>query len=256
MVIQEIVERYFDAWRRRNVDDVMRLLHKNASFYDAFWGETCAGADLHSYLSATLDEDALVYQMVGCPIVVGSSAVFRYNAYNASNPDTIIFNGAETITVDNGKIVAISDHYCDPDFESLQEVAKLAASRHGRAAYAKSGLCAIKSVRFKQKLANLIEQEKVYLDSRLSMAQLADHIGCSVNHLSQVLDREYGTNFHGFLNKHRVQHARDLLTQKSADNDYVNRVAAQVGFASTAVFYREFKKTFGVTPAEYRQTHS
>lgn len=80
-------------------------------------------------------------------------------------------------------------------------------------------------------------------DADLTLAQLADNLGCTVNQLAQVINSEYGTNFHNFVDKHRVEYARNLLLGESDDPNYEYGVANQAGFKSILTFYTAFRNS-------------
>ena len=84
----------------------------------------------------------------------------------------------------------------------------------------------------------------------LTIKQIAEKLFVSERHLSRVVKRKYGESFHSLLLKKRTIAAAQLL---SDCNEPVDKIGKKVGFSSKMGFYREFKKIFGVTPAEYRK---
>jgi AraC-like DNA-binding protein len=85
----------------------------------------------------------------------------------------------------------------------------------------------------------------------LSLPDLARMVRCSINHLSQVINAEFGTSFFEFLNQHRIADAREMLA--SDPKCHALDVALKVGFNSNSTFYSAFKKICKVTPAEFRR---
>lgn len=253
MNMEKLVEDYIDAWNRQDVAGILELMHKGAAYYDAFWTETCVGRELDQYLKGYFDEEPYWYQQVGDAIVSDRSVVFRYSAHERSdskigNP---IFYGAEVLIVRGSKILTVSDYYCDPDPSALEEIAELAAKRHGVPSHTKAGLGELKMLRFKSKLSEAILQDKIYRDPNLTLSELADRIGCSVDQLSVVINSKFGTDFHTFLDSHRVKYARALLQDVSDEPNYVAQVATKAGFQSFKDFDDSFRQSFGVTPTEY-----
>ena len=51
----------------------------------------------------------------------------------------------------------------------------------------------------------------------------------------------------------RIEHVKRLLVQLDQP---LRKVARLAGFGTEARFFRTFKSTTGMTPAEYRQKHS
>jgi AraC-like DNA-binding protein len=100
-------------------------------------------------------------------------------------------------------------------------------------------------------LTEHIEQEHSYRNSELSLAKLADAIGLSPHHLSEVLNQHAGQNFNHFINSYRVKEVCEKLHLPSSTK--VLDIALQAGFSSKSTFNTIFKKFMGVTPTQYRQ---
>lgn len=195
MNIGRIVERYIAAWNQGDVDDLLALMHKGAAYYDAFWMETCVGRDLPQYFQDIFDDEPFWYQQLGDLITTESGVVFRYRTYDRADTDLgePIYDGAEVLNLRDGLILTVSDFYCDPRRSSLQEVATLAATRHGVASHTRSGLGAARFLHLKARLAAVVDADQARSRSSLTLSQLADQIGCPVNQLLKVIDAEYGT---------------------------------------------------------------
>jgi AraC-like DNA-binding protein len=82
---------------------------------------------------------------------------------------------------------------------------------------------------------------------------LAQAVGCSVNHLSQVINAGFNMSFFDYLNSHRVDHAQVLLSELNGRNGAILKIAFTVGFNSNSAFYAAFKKHVGLTPAQFRK---
>ncbi len=81
-----------------------------------------------------------------------------------------------------------------------------------------------------------------------SLEQLAAVTGLNEFTLLRAFKRLHGLPPHAFLVQRRLEFAKTALRHQDAVAD----VAAQFGFADQAHFTRLFKRTFGVTPAVYR----
>ena len=53
----EIVNRYIEAWNQKDAPGLLRLMHPEASYYDAFWQESCSGIHLAKYFSTNFEFD-------------------------------------------------------------------------------------------------------------------------------------------------------------------------------------------------------
>lgn len=108
----------------------------------------------------------------------------------------------------------------------------------------------------KQKLLTLIEAQKPYLEGDLNLLKLSELIGISTHQLSYLLNNGFNENFFQFVNKYRVQHAKELLISDSYNKLSVLGIAFDSGFNSKTAFNTFFKKTVGVTPSEFRKNQS
>lgn len=83
-----------------------------------------------------------------------------------------------------------------------------------------------------------------------SEAELARELHLSTRQLSRVLQRDYGMSFRQKRTGARMDYAGFLLrtTEQS-----ISQICASVGYQSEAVFYRNFKEHFGISPLQYRK---
>lgn len=258
MDLEKLVKDYHDAWNRHDTAELLQLLHKDASIYDGFWMEICAGEDLARYMNEGFDDDNYWYQPTGSLIPVDNGVVYRYSAHEwtDSGIGELVYRGAEVLILRGDKIISVSDYYCDPRQTSLEEVARLAVKSHGRPRRMRYGLGTVKASQFRALLSAMMDHDEVFLDPNLTLSQVADQMGCSVNQLTQLISTEFGASFYSFLDKHRVRYARDLLLKESDDPDYVHDVAATAGFRSFKDFNRSFSKLFKVTPTEFHRDNT
>jgi AraC-like DNA-binding protein len=119
--------------------------------------------------------------------------------------------------------------------------------------YAKSGLSDSQMETYMSRLAGLMQMEKVYLRPDLTLPVLAKLVGCSVNHMSQVVNSGFGMSFFEYLNQNRIEHAKKLLLDYEGRDQAILSIAFAVGFNSSSSFYAAFKKCSGQTPARYRR---
>jgi two-component system response regulator YesN len=83
-----------------------------------------------------------------------------------------------------------------------------------------------------------------------SESELAQLLHLSTRQLSRVLQRDYGMSFRQKRTGARMDYAGFLLrTTKQSIGD----VCTSIGYQSEAVFYRNFKAHFGITPQQYRK---
>lgn len=80
-----------------------------------------------------------------------------------------------------------------------------------------------------------------------NMAQLC-HL--SQSYFSRLFRRELGENFINYVNRQKVQWAKERLRET---NDSVNQIALDLGYMDSSYFINVFKKFEGITPLVYRQ---
>lgn len=122
--------------------------------------------------------------------------------------------------------------------------------------YRNSGLTPEASRSLLQNLTLLMEQEKVYHDPDISLEKLANALNASKHHVSQVINEHLGATFFEYVNQLRVEEAKQLLAETTRHDLHVIEVAYAVGFNNKMSFNAAFKKATGMTPTEYRRSHS
>jgi AraC-like DNA-binding protein len=118
--------------------------------------------------------------------------------------------------------------------------------------YHRSGLRDHTARYYQSKLARLMESERYYLESDLSLQSLADRIGISPHHLSQVLNDRLQKNFYDYINEQRIDHAKKQLLHDPLRA--ITDIAFDSGYNSKNSFYNAFRRHTGMTPSEYRRS--
>lgn len=103
------------------------------------------------------------------------------------------------------------------------------------------------------KLKNLVEVEKVYEDSDLTLQSLAQRLSLPPHLLSQILNERLKRNFADFINFYRIEEAKRLLKSPEGAEQKIDALAVEVGFNTMVAFYRAFKKYTGMTPTQYKK---
>lgn len=90
-------------------------------------------------------------------------------------------------------------------------------------------------------------------DPQLSMKWLAEnHLYMNVDYFSRQFIKETGEKFSAYLNRARMEKARELILQY--DSDRIYKVAEQVGCGHNPQYFSQlFKKWSGFTPSQYRE---
>ena len=104
-------------------------------------------------------------------------------------------------------------------------------------------------------LLQLMEEQRVYLNPEIKIADVAHTMAIPSHYLSQVINENYGQNFLDFINKYRIEEAKNILTDKNKGSLKMLAVALDAGFSNKVSFYKNFKKFTGVLPSEYRNVN-
>ena len=95
-----------------------------------------------------------------------------------------------------------------------------------------------------------MNQHQSYLDNQLTLTRLADAVGVSGHHLSEVLNQHDGKNFYRFVNEYRINHVCEKL--KHDPSLKILDLAMSSGFSSKSTFNAVFKQITKHTPSQYR----
>jgi AraC-like DNA-binding protein len=118
--------------------------------------------------------------------------------------------------------------------------------------YEKSGLSDKKAKIYLEKLLKLMDEEKPYIDSNLTLISLAEKLSISPHNFSEVINTQLNKNFFDFINQYRVEEAKKLLTDPHKQHLKILAIAYDAGFNSKTSFNTIFKKFTKLTPSEYR----
>ena len=116
--------------------------------------------------------------------------------------------------------------------------------------YEKSSLRGVDTDRIHSRLMELVEKEKVYAESDLSLKGLAERLLITPHQLSEYLNERLGLDFRSFINAYRVAEAKRMLVEEPDRN--ILSICYDVGFGSKSAFNSVFKKETGRTPREFR----
>ena len=119
--------------------------------------------------------------------------------------------------------------------------------------YEKSGLTEMQAASMHSTLMKSITCEKVFTDPELALGTLARKLNVHPNHLSQVINTYEQKNFYDFINFHRVEEFKRIVTITENRNYTLVSLAYDCGFNSKASFNRNFKRVTGLAPSEFLQ---
>src|SRR5690554_4620443 len=108
----------------------------------------------------------------------------------------------------------------------------------------------------KNRLEEIMQSQKPYLESDLNLIKLAQLLSVSTHQLSYVINTGFNKNFFQYINEYRVEKAKELLSDNTNDNLSILGIAFESGFNSKTSFNTTFKKMTGQTPSEFKKFSS
>lgn len=102
-------------------------------------------------------------------------------------------------------------------------------------------------------LEKIMQEEKVYLNPMTTLETIAERLQLSKTHVSRLINSEMQQNFSDYLNKLRVEEAKQYLQNPKFSNYTLVAIGLEAGFSSKTTFNNAFKKHTGKTPSEFRK---
>ncbi|WP_364150496.1 AraC family transcriptional regulator [Paenibacillus sp. LPE1-1-1.1] len=144
---------------------------------------------------------------------------------------------------------SLSIHIPTPDhFETVQELNEVFFSLFDDIQTKLSTKRSTKQGDLIRKINELIHKE--YANPNLSLNWIADELDMSSIYLSRVYKQQTLAAIVDVINNVRLERAKEYL--ESTDCSIVD-IAVKSGYTSSSYFHRMFKKSFGVTPSDYRK---
>ena len=121
------------------------------------------------------------------------------------------------------------------------------------ARYERSGLRDSEAERLRTSLLAVMDDERPWKDSELTLPDLAARLNSTPHKLSEVLNDQVGQTFYDFVNGYRVREVQRRIRAGDAQRLKVLALALDAGFASKSTFNAAFKKHTSQTPSEFRE---
>lgn len=118
--------------------------------------------------------------------------------------------------------------------------------------YKKSSLSDEQAKLILERLFELMEKDKPYLETGLTLSELSEKLSISSHPLSQVINEKLDKSFFDLVNEYRVEEAKQLLVSPLSNRLSVLGIGMESGFNSKSAFYNAFNKVAGITPSKYK----
>lgn len=96
----------------------------------------------------------------------------------------------------------------------------------------------------------VVEYINQHASEDISMQDIADYCFVSVSTISHVFKKNLGCNTSTFINKIRIERAKELLLNT---NDPIETICVAVGIPDASYFSRVFKQLIGFSPSKFRK---
>ncbi len=87
----------------------------------------------------------------------------------------------------------------------------------------------------------------------LHLVQIAEELFITPNYLSRIFKQETGKSFSDYLSAKRIEKSCELLTKSTLK---IYQIGEAVGYPNPRYFSEWFQKQTGMSPGEYRKSHS
>jgi AraC-like DNA-binding protein len=102
-----------------------------------------------------------------------------------------------------------------------------------------------------QRVIDLLEREKPYLQKDFSVEYLAVILGVPRHHLYYCFKNVLKQTFVQLRNKHRIEEAKRRLLTADLQETTLANIGFECGFSAHSTFYRIFTELEGCTPGEF-----
>ncbi|MFS0723987.1 helix-turn-helix domain-containing protein [Paenibacillus sp. 1P07SE] len=108
-----------------------------------------------------------------------------------------------------------------------------------------------------QQNSRVVEEVKAYVEANyaradLSLEWMAGQVKLSRGYLGRLFKAQCGVSFSDYLNRIRLERAKQLL----GSDEPIQQISERVGILNTTYFYTLFKKNYQMSPAQYRASLS
>ena len=101
------------------------------------------------------------------------------------------------------------------------------------------------------KIFNVMDEEKPYLDPELSLAKFASIFDKTPHQISGILNESLGKSFYEFINEYRFKEVKTRLQSNQYGHLTLLAIALDSGFNNKNTFNKVFKRHSGKTPSQF-----
>lgn len=102
-----------------------------------------------------------------------------------------------------------------------------------------------------EKMQTALEEDKIFLDSDLTLLRFAQHLNTNTAYLSKLINNIYNKRFSLLINEYRIKEVLLYFETDQVKDLTILALAQKAGFNSKSAFNSAFKNYTGVTPSFY-----
>lgn len=102
-----------------------------------------------------------------------------------------------------------------------------------------------------ERFRKLVEEDRIFLDTQLSLMDVAEKLGTNRTYVSKMVNEAFHETFTSYINRHRLEYAKQYM--KENPNAKIETTALECGFGSTSSFNKFFKSMEGVPPTAWNK---
>ncbi len=278
-------QRYLNAWNSHDPDRVLSFFTRDVTYIDSGLQCQVSGSGVGDYVERifTLCPDA-EFELLDGGAVGNGSGVVQWGArgHNLAQlcpqiglPQLNSLCGLDYLSYDSGKLVSAHVYFDlapfltsqqpqqSPQTSTQQDYLNIDSPQSSsspspilQSQYQKSGITEQEIQHYCGLVNQVMQQEKLYLENDLTLPELAERLGLSTNHMSQVINSGFNFSFYELLNHYRIEQAKQLIKALPKDEKMVSlEIAFGSGFGSASAYYRAFQRHTRLTPKEFRKRY-
>lgn len=102
-----------------------------------------------------------------------------------------------------------------------------------------------------QRIQDVFQREAIHMQPKLTLDDIARHLGLPARYVSYLINRQYSANFNQLVNQYRVEEVIRKLNDPKEQHKTLLALALEAGFSSKSAFNQVFKQQTGQTPSQY-----
>ncbi len=104
-------------------------------------------------------------------------------------------------------------------------------------------------------LVDLFEKEALFKQPDLKITHVSERLETNRTYVSNLINNEFSCTFNDFVNRYRLEYAKQLLSEKDSKMYSLDHIAEKSGFGSLSTFIRVFHSSENTTPGRFRDEH-